>query len=466
MEEYTQITLEQWVQWKEDIRQKLEETANNFVYIGYRLKQIRDSGMYGGAADIFDFARQEYGLSKSTVSRFIAINERYSEGGNSLELREEFRGFSSSKLSEMLTLSDSEIQLLTERSTVREIRELKQFSAMDPDEVQKEEESENPAEEAAGSADAKTAVHPVNDWARTPLEKCLIDFFRGKKETLNGVMECIRREPRDDKQAAELMAPSGQASHRKGIVFLFLYEWGFGVKYKLMTKPEPVSLTWKELLDIVLTIYGACDPADVWGAFYGKEAAGEKAVPAQSNQGNLPVATSQQTGEETDGEEEKEDGTAADGAGGQDAKETPDEEDFAPVPEDLKPYDRPPAAGRKSEADKWKEPKPERKPVELPPVDAVYPLPVGKSMVKDIRGGQRYMILKMGNPYRVGNTLRLEEQDKGETTGNVLLLRITHMTEDHSGIVPGYCVVQVDPLPEEEKELEGQMSFDDLEGNE
>ena len=62
MEEYTQITLDQWMQWKEDIRKKLEETAGNFVHIGYRLKQIRDSGMYGGAADIFEFAEKDYGL--------------------------------------------------------------------------------------------------------------------------------------------------------------------------------------------------------------------------------------------------------------------------------------------------------------------------------------------------------------------------------------------------------------------
>ena len=53
MEEYRQITLDEWTQWKEDIRRKLAETAGNFVYIGYRLKQIRDSGMYDGAADIF-----------------------------------------------------------------------------------------------------------------------------------------------------------------------------------------------------------------------------------------------------------------------------------------------------------------------------------------------------------------------------------------------------------------------------
>lgn len=45
-EEFTQITIDQWQQWKEDIRSKLQETAENFVYIGYRLKQIRDSGMH------------------------------------------------------------------------------------------------------------------------------------------------------------------------------------------------------------------------------------------------------------------------------------------------------------------------------------------------------------------------------------------------------------------------------------
>ena len=116
MEEVRQITIDEWIQWKEDIREKLRETAENFVYIGYRLKQIRDSGMYGGAADIFEFARSEYGLGKSTVSRFIAINEKFSEGGNSLELRAPYRAIGSSKLSEMLTLTDEECSLITEKN--------------------------------------------------------------------------------------------------------------------------------------------------------------------------------------------------------------------------------------------------------------------------------------------------------------------------------------------------------------
>lgn len=163
MEEYTQITLDEWMQWKEDIRRKLAETSENFVYIGYRLKQIRDSGMFDGAADIFEFAQKEYGLGKSTVSRFIAINEKYSEGGNSLELKAEYKAFSSSKLAEMLTLPDTEIELITEKTTIREIRDLKSFNQQSPEPEAVEEQN----------------------WS--PLEKCLIDYFESRSEMLNQV---------------------------------------------------------------------------------------------------------------------------------------------------------------------------------------------------------------------------------------------------------------------------------------
>ncbi len=270
MEEYKQITLDEWMQWKEDIRHKLAETAENFVHIGYRLKQIRDSGMYDGAMDIFEFAKKEYGLTKSTVSRFIAINEKYSEGGNSLELKEEFKKFSSSKLAEMLTLPDDEIQMITEKTTIREIRELKNFNAQDPELV------------------GETEAAADQEWG--PLEKCLIDYFKDRKEMLNSIMKHMEKDPPEYKQAAEAMAPSGQASHKKGIVFLFLYNWDMGVKYKIMTDPSPVSMTWSSLLEIVYGIYRQCNILDVWEDFYKTEA----------------VVTSQQEKETADKEPESE----------------------------------------------------------------------------------------------------------------------------------------------------------------
>ena len=49
-----QITLWQWQAMKDDIRKKLNETAENFVYIGCRLKEIEAQESYrqDGAADI------------------------------------------------------------------------------------------------------------------------------------------------------------------------------------------------------------------------------------------------------------------------------------------------------------------------------------------------------------------------------------------------------------------------------
>lgn len=287
MEAYTQITLEEWTQWKEDIRRKLSETAGNFVYIGYRLKQIRDSGMFDGAADIFEFALKEYGLGKSTVSRFIAINEKYSENGNSLELKEEYKSFSSSKLSEMLTLPDNECQLITEKTTIKEIRELKAF-----------DRQQVPENETMPDA-----------W--TPLQKCIIDFFSAedKREALNKVLKLMSEQDPGYKEAAELVNPSGQCSHKKGIVFLFLYDWNTGVKYKKLTEPEPVSISWRQFLEDIYEIYMQTGS---WEEFYKKEEkqaekqAVENAPEAESNQGfPSSVATSQQQQKPTEKERDE-----------------------------------------------------------------------------------------------------------------------------------------------------------------
>lgn len=331
MEEYTQITIDEWMQWREDIRRKLSETAENFVYIGYRLKQIRDSGMLDGASDIFEFAQKEYGLGKSTVSRFIAINEKYSEGGNSLELREEYKNFSSSKLSEMLTLPDNECQLITEKTTIKEIREFKNFikneqTAEDEAAVQErtaeEPETENPAENenlARNENPARTTEPEIveNPGAREEIkysdfQKCIIDFFKDKKSLLNKIMyimmDRMACEEKDFKEAAELICPSGTRSHQKGIIFLFMYDFNKGVKYKQLGIPKPIERTWKEFLDIIYDIYSPFLDAEkeIYESFYGEEeksgntekSEDEKACHAGENQGFAgSVATSQRNEE-------------------------------------------------------------------------------------------------------------------------------------------------------------------------
>lgn len=286
-----QITLDEWLQWKEDIRRKLAETAGNFVHIGYRLKQIRDSGMFGGASDIFEFAQKEYGLAKSTVSRFIAINEKFSEGGNSLELKEEFRAIGSSKLAEMLTLSDSECLMITEKTTVKDIRELKQFSR-------------------------QQVPEGLEETNYTPLQKCIIEFFSRKemREILNKTLDLLMNAETTDnlKGAVELVNPSGYATCKKGIIFLFMYDFNTGIKYKSMLEPNPVSVSWLDFAIEITKVYSEfyIPAADTWVNFYGEPTPEPEAEKEVENVDKTPkkqgVATSQQTPQKEVKKDEKE----------------------------------------------------------------------------------------------------------------------------------------------------------------
>lgn len=261
-----QITLQDWMEWKEDIRNRLQETSENFIVIGYRLKQMRESRLYEqeGFKSLSEFAQREYNLSRSVVSRLMQINDRFSENGNSMELKAEYRNYGYAKLQEMLYLTDAELEEVTEDMTVREIREIRM----------ERNEPEESVEE------------PVNEY---------------------------------------------------------------------------------------------------------QEAAG---IPEKE------IATSQQ-----------------------------DKSD-------------------------WKEKKPEPKPIELPSKDAVYREKIGKTMLSEItEGGRRYLILKMRHKYRVGNTLVMMECERGERTGKIVEISITHMTDDSGGLIPGYCVVGFDGYSESFEEV-------------
>lgn len=108
---------------------KLEITAlsGSFVSIGFWLKEIKNRQLYkeSGYENIWDFAKDNFGLSKSSASRFMAINDRFSLNGNSPILIEKYKDLQLSKLSEMLTLTDEQIGTITPDTTVKQIRDMK-----------------------------------------------------------------------------------------------------------------------------------------------------------------------------------------------------------------------------------------------------------------------------------------------------------------------------------------------------
>ena len=109
------------------IKANLQSAVRSVIAVGYYLKCIRDGELYRkeGFGDIWEYARDRFGFSMSTTSRYMARNDRFSKDGNSPILDAKYREFNKSQLQEMLALSDDQLEQVTPDMTVRQIRELK-----------------------------------------------------------------------------------------------------------------------------------------------------------------------------------------------------------------------------------------------------------------------------------------------------------------------------------------------------
>ena len=122
---YQQLSLDNV---KAFIRSNIAAASRSFIAIGYYLKYARDKKLYeeDGHASIWEFAREEYVISKSTASRYMTMNDRFSEGGNSPIVAKEYRGYGKSQLQEMLYLNDEQLEQVTPDTQVKQIREIRQ----------------------------------------------------------------------------------------------------------------------------------------------------------------------------------------------------------------------------------------------------------------------------------------------------------------------------------------------------
>ena len=113
---------------KHALNTELKSAAISFVRIGYLLKTARDTDLLKDTEyqDVNEFASKEFGLDKSQVSRFMAINDRFSIGGYSEHLEDKYAEYGSSKLSIMLTLPDSINEQLSPDYSKSDIQAIKE----------------------------------------------------------------------------------------------------------------------------------------------------------------------------------------------------------------------------------------------------------------------------------------------------------------------------------------------------
>lgn len=114
-------------EYKQELDAVLTRTAEDFVQIGYLLKVARDTNILAesGYATVTDFAKAEYGIDKTQVSRFIGINDRFSEDGYSDHLLTSYKGFGYAKLTLMLQIPDEINEVLPPTLSKAEIQDIK-----------------------------------------------------------------------------------------------------------------------------------------------------------------------------------------------------------------------------------------------------------------------------------------------------------------------------------------------------
>lgn len=146
---------------KNILREKMYNLKMNFIAAGYYLKYIRDHEQFreDGYESIWEFAEDNYGIKKSTASRWMAMNDKFSQGGNSPILAEEFRSFEKSQLQEMLYLDDKQIETVTPEMTVKEIREVRK-----PEEPVRELKKPDERDRGYLKAAARKLIESLHKW--------------------------------------------------------------------------------------------------------------------------------------------------------------------------------------------------------------------------------------------------------------------------------------------------------------
>ncbi|MCI8887957.1 MAG: hypothetical protein HFG70_07700 [Hungatella sp.] len=175
---------------------EVSNQAEGFVRLGYLLRRAEDTDILeeSGYKTVTEFAKAEYGLTETYVSRYININRRYSEGGYSDRLEARFKGFGMAKLADMLTLTDEVVEAIPAEATRAQIQEIKREAA-------KEQET----------SDLEILAEEREDQEESLLSRALKEYYHTAVEEYQELYEALTEREDTVRLIAEAMAPAGSA---------------------------------------------------------------------------------------------------------------------------------------------------------------------------------------------------------------------------------------------------------------
>lgn len=176
------------------IKALLNDIAESFISVGFYLKKTEQDELYkqAGYRNIWEYAKDTFGIGRSTASRFMDINTKYSIGGFSPQIDDKWRGYGSSKLTEMLGLPEEIQEAIPTEATVKDIREAKRIIR----------ETEAHYDDQMELCDIAQEEQQETDW----MVELAREYFKDGKEAFQKLLDWERKDPDGSDIARELLA--------------------------------------------------------------------------------------------------------------------------------------------------------------------------------------------------------------------------------------------------------------------
>lgn len=256
------VEYQNYEEYKQAVNAVLNRTVEDFVLTGYLLKQGRDTDILknSGYSNVNEFAWAEYKLEATQVSRYIRINDRFSEGGYSPKLQEHYQGFGYAKLALMLTLPDNVAEELTPAYSKSEIQQVKE-------EIENEEKITDIEVILEGE---KEEQRDLNN-----LEKAIHQLCMDEPELYLQLHETVRTTC-GTQYLKEILAPDGDKIYSvrpqgAGRIMLYLNDEKEEVTLQIVRQGVKEKYTWDAILSYLTLITDQEDGRKNWEEISGQQ---------------------------------------------------------------------------------------------------------------------------------------------------------------------------------------------------
>ena len=256
------VQYQDYEEYKKAMNTVLNRTVEDFVMTGYLLKQGRDTDILknSGYNNVNEFAWAEYKLEATQVSRYIRINDRFSEGGYSPRLQENYKGFGYAKLALMLTLPESVAEELTPAYSKSEIQAVKE-------EIESEEKITDIEVILEGEKEEQKELDN--------LEKAIHQICMDEPELYLKLHEAVRTSIGTGR-IKEVLAPDGDKLYSVrpqgcGRIMLYLNDEKDEVILQVVRQSLKERYAWSDILGYLVLITEQEDAKKNWEDLFGQQ---------------------------------------------------------------------------------------------------------------------------------------------------------------------------------------------------